>query len=442
MEPLKLDVLIDRFSLDDSELEKWTAFVEKYLIFRLKQKGMEVNLIHASDELDYSTESYLINIFTLTEASLSDPTYTSRIERAKELKDPQRLVRVGLIKEMNVVESAEKLSPDLNLLKMFLIDTDTAAEVSQKDLWKKENFDAFLFKIYDLCNEIEGLLSSLNNKEEGKATKAVYLADTSPDLISVREGVRRELIRQGFRVYPEKVVTGNSKEVEKVILDYLAKSVLSIHLFGKLYQEPKLGEVPRSELENKLAANFFATKKETKKTPLPFKRIIWTPDNLIVAHEKQSAFLRDLFRDKKLYAGAEILTSSVEELKDFILEKLDQIDITNVGNKGNSSGSGGKSIKSQKVFIVIKEAEKINPVKETLESASRDSHLFSKVNYSSTLHKKGSGSYTLKGNQPPVLFNWRSSVPVIPRELFYKNYSNKKMAVKIYSKTGLKNQPF
>jgi hypothetical protein len=428
--------------LDDSELEKWTAFVEKYLIFSLKQKGMEVNLIHGSDEAVFSPEAYLINIFVLTEASLSDPVYTDRIQKAKELKDPEKLVRVGLIKEMSVIESAEKNFPDLNLLKMFLIDTDTGTEVSQKDLWKKENFNSFLFKIYDLCSEIEGLLSSLSNDKEDKTAKAVYLADTTPDLISVREGIRRELIRQGFKVYPEKAVTGNGKEVEKAILDYLAKSVLSIHLFGKLYQEPKPGEVPRAELENKLTANFFSTKKETKKTPLPFKRIIWTPDNLVVAHEKQSAFLRDLFRDKKLYAGAEILTSSVEELKDFILEKLDQIDTTSGGNKGSNSGNEGKGTKSQKVFIVIKETGKTDKVKETLEFASHGSNLFLNVNYSSTLNRKALVSYTFKGNQPAALLNLRSALPTISRELIYKNYSKKKMAVKIYSKTGLKNLPF
>jgi hypothetical protein len=256
----------------------------------------------------------------------SKRTSQEYLEKLRNFYDSSKLssiVKMGLIKDSENSESYLRLFPEVKFMRMYIIDSDNGFEVGDNDLWVKENFNHLLLKIVDLCSELERELKSQNKTIPSQETKAVYLAETTPDLISVREEIRRELLRQGFEVYPKKVISGNAKDIEKGIIDLLHKSVLSIHLFGKLYQEPRQGESPRAELENKLAAQYYLNKKESKKNnQLPFRRIIWFPDNLVVSNEKQIKILEDLQKDKKLYAGSDIIKSSVEELKDIIFEKL------------------------------------------------------------------------------------------------------------------------
>jgi hypothetical protein len=210
-------------------------------------------------------------------------------------------------------------------------------------------------------------ISTVLNDVSTVAVKSVYLAETSPDLLLVREEVRRELLRHGYNVYPEKAITGTSKEVEKKINDFLQKSILSVHLFGKFYQDTRPGDVQRCDLENRLAANFYSSKKENKKEGSNFKRIIWMPDNLIVNDEKQQRFLQGVQRDKKLYIGSEIITSTVEELKDIILEKLEEKDKKDEGGPTNSSEPTIN--KKRVVYVVVSEKNKegAESVKSLLE---------------------------------------------------------------------------
>jgi hypothetical protein len=282
--------------------------------------------------------------------------YSERVQSFYEAeKGNSNLTIIGLIKEQAVIEKCVQLLPDMKFHKMFLIDSDTGMEVKDKDLWKKESFDFFLFKIFDLCNVVERELKFLDENILTDSKKAVYLAEASPDLLVVREEISRELIRHGYRVFPEKSIAGTSKSVEKSINDLLQKSALSIHLFGKLYQEAKPGEVQRLDLENRLAANLFLNKKDNKKGNA-FKRIIWLPDNLTVSNEKQVKFLEQVQRDKKLYAGAEIIMSSVEELKDIILEKLE--DEGSEESSGNTGSEAPPIIEKKVVYVVISEKNK------------------------------------------------------------------------------------
>jgi len=361
----KIDLFIDRSSNDDSELEKWVAFVEKYLKYGLEQKGMKVDLVNWINPESTSISLY-IPIFT--KKSLLSEAYLERVLKVYQTIKSNNCIKIGLIKESVIATRYTDLFPDLKFLRMYLIDKDTGADIHDKDIWKKENHNYFLFKIFDLCSEVEREISNVVNSVADKPVKSVYLAETSPDLLLIREEVRRELLRHGYNVFPEKAITGTTKEVEKKINDFLQKSVLSVHLFGKFYQDTRPGDVQRCDLENRLAANFYSTKKENKKEGSDFKRIIWMPDNLVVSDEKQQRFLQGVQRDKKLYAGSEIITSTVEELKDIILEKLEEKEKKDDG--GSSNSSEPLINKKRVVYVVVSEKNKegAQSVKSMLEN--------------------------------------------------------------------------
>jgi hypothetical protein len=370
MEPVKAQLLIDRYTNSDPEIEKWIAFVEKYLVYGLSQKGIKASLHYAGDFASVSDTLNRIYIPVFTKSSIGINDYQDRVKKILESVSSSNCIKIGMLKDSSQSEQVSKMYPSLRLSRMYLIDSDNGTEVSDKDLWKAENFNFFLFKIFDLCSEIEREIKSFSINIPSKNTKAVYLAETTPDLISVREEVKRELIRLGYEVYPFKPVNGTSKEIEKGIQEYFQKSVLSIHLFGKLYQEAKNGELSRPELENKLAASFYTHKKEGRKPSGNFKRIIWLPDNLIVTNEKQVKFLEQLQRDKKLYAGADVVRSSVEELKDIIAEKLSNEESENNSGKSGSGSEGGEIIDKKVVYVVNsdKNQQGAESIKEILET--------------------------------------------------------------------------
>lgn len=367
MEATKINLFIDHSTSHEAEMDKWLSYVRQYLKYGLKQKHIEVTEHTSFENFIISNPSTLVYLPVITKSSLSDPTFTDRLKLI-ESKEFGTIITIGLIKEVEATDEFEKSFSNAHISKMFLIDSDTGAVIKGKEFWNKDNFNIFLFKIFDLCNEVIALMPNTEVEVANQVKKAVYLAEPSPDLLGVRDQVRRELLKQGYEVLPRTPYKGSPKEVEKLILENLQKSTLSVHIFGKFYLEPKEGEVSRAEMENKIAANFFSGKKDQKKNLLNFQRIIWMPDNLTVTNEKQVKLLDQILRDKKLYAGSEIIRSSVEELKDIIIEKL-QEEIPK--NDGGNSGSGGENHNAQKnIYIVIsdKNKDKGESVKEMLES--------------------------------------------------------------------------
>lgn len=368
MENINVKLCIDRYSQDDPDFEKWAAYVEKYVLFCLKQKEVEASLLDdAAMEMQENTCHIYVPVFS--RKTLASQEYLERITKQYSRKQQKGLKLLGLIKDSVVAEKVNSLFPELTVLKMFLVDNDTGQDVSDKNLWKKENLDVFLFKIYDLCNEVERAVRSAGEAQINRSLKAVYLAEASPDVMPVRDEIRRELIKMGFEVFPSRSLVGTAKEMEKSINEYLQKSLLSIHLFGKLPQEAKVNDVAVIELENKVAAAYFSTKIETKKVKNTFSRIIWMPDNLVVMNEVQGKLLREIQRDKKLYAGADIIRSSVEELKDIILEKLHEEEKSGGGNEHKLQTQAVPS--DRKIIYVInseKNREGATAVKKILET--------------------------------------------------------------------------
>jgi TIR domain/Domain of unknown function (DUF4062) len=218
-----------------------------------------------------------------------------------------------------------------------------------------------------LAWDISTLLATVKDPEqvaaqpaaENSAQKFVYLAETSSDLTDERELVRDELRQRGYGVLPaEKLPTSELKQTEDAIVEALGRSVLSVHLIGKRYGAAPEDD-PRSlvSIQEDLAAQRSA--KDSS-----FARLLWMPQGLMtpameVTDERQKNFITAL--QNRIGAGAELLQTSIEDLKTRIVEKI------NPPAKVLAAKQNGRS-KLKQVYLICENRDRglVRPIKEYL----------------------------------------------------------------------------
>ncbi|HEY6231044.1 MAG TPA: TIR domain-containing protein [Pyrinomonadaceae bacterium] len=188
--------------------------------------------------------------------------------------------------------------------------------------------------------------------------KIVYLAETTSDLAEERERVRDELQQRGFRVLPEqKLPLEEVAATEKAVRENLARSALSVHLIGTRY-----GSTPEDDarsivrIQEQLAAEHGAGN-------AAFLRLLWIPPGLatgalVIKDERQNSFVAELHN--RMTAGAELLQTSVEDLKTRIVEKL------NPPAKAIARGTGSSKLKQVYLICENRDRSFVRPIKEYL----------------------------------------------------------------------------
>lgn len=179
----------------------------------------------------------------------------------------------------------------------------------------------FWAKLEDLAYDIYQLLERLKSQERSEDPAAapsgttIYLAETTFDLSLERDKIKRELQQRGHTVLPDRPLPLNAPDFQSIVRYYLQQCQLSIHLIGEKY-----GIIPESEsrsivcLQNELAA-------ERSSDP-SFSRLIWIPAGLTASDERQKEFVRYLQYDSSAQKGADLLQTTLEDLKTVILDKL------------------------------------------------------------------------------------------------------------------------
>lgn len=174
----------------------------------------------------------------------------------------------------------------------------------------------------DLAYDIHQLLEKLRRGKKSPDTQTtatsgvtVYLAETTFDLREERDNIRRELQQRGHIILPDKPLPLNADDFRAAVCEYLQRSTLFIHLIGENY-----GFIPEAEdrshvcLQNELAA-------ECSRAPA-FSRLIWMPHGLTGREERQRQFIEYLRCDPNAQQGAELLETSLEDLKTIIEDRL------------------------------------------------------------------------------------------------------------------------
>jgi hypothetical protein len=175
--------------------------------------------------------------------------------------------------------------------------------------------------------------------------KLVYVAETTKDLADERQLVCDELRQRGYGVLPEQnLPTEEVKQTENTVRAALARCALSVHLVGTKYGSPPEDDA-RSvvRIQEQLAAEHGAANPD-------FLRLIWMPENLKameITDERQKTFVSEL--QTRITAGAELLQTSVDDLKTRIVEKLNP--------PAKTSPRGHRHSKLKKVYLIREERD-------------------------------------------------------------------------------------
>jgi hypothetical protein len=143
--------------------------------------------------------------------------------------------------------------------------------------------------------------------------KTIYLAETTADLSTQRDNIKRELTQHGYDILPPEDLPRNvtAQELDNSVRNYLKRSRLSIHLLGARY-----GFVPEGGARSIVRLQLDLTLE--RRTDHDFKRLIWIPKGLedsAETEEAQKQFINDLLRDPSAQQTAELLRDKVEDLK-------------------------------------------------------------------------------------------------------------------------------
>jgi hypothetical protein len=191
--------------------------------------------------------------------------------------------------------------------------------------------------------------------------KFIYLAETTSDLAQERELVRDELRQRGYGVLPqEKLPTEELKETEAAVLKALGRSILSVHLIGKRY-----GAAPEDDPRSIVSIQEDLSAQRCSRDS-SFTRLLWMPQGLMtpaleVTDERQKTFITGL--QQRIGCGAELLQTSVEDLKTRIIEKLNPP----AKAAATPSKQNGRS-KLKQVYLICENRDRslVRPIKEYL----------------------------------------------------------------------------
>lgn len=151
--------------------------------------------------------------------------------------------------------------------------------------------------------------------------ECIYLAETGNELLIQKNIIRRELERHGYHVLPDKVLSVHAADTIDTIKSDLDKCRLSIHLMGESFTNEEAEhreEVELMKLQNQIAVEY----SNTKKSNAPFRRLIWIPQEINFADDKQQLLMESFISSTESMNGAEVLKIPIEEFKSLIKREL------------------------------------------------------------------------------------------------------------------------
>ena len=338
--PFDNDLLISYAHIDDQSLLEgqpgWVATLHRILEIRVAQLLGEKPRIWRDPKLqgnDYFSDTILSEQIPKVAALLTvlSPRYiqsewcTRELEefcRASEQSGGVRIADKARI--FKVVKTPiprerhpEPLQPLLGY-EFYVTDPQTGRPRELSHFFGPEAERQFLARLDDLAWDICQLLQLL--KTNGGAVQVqpaapratVYLAETSFDLREEREAIRRDLLRNGYEVLPDRPLPLIASDLEAFVREQLARCALSIHLIGRGY-----GVVPDGATRS-----IVALQHGTAAAQRGLPRLLWLPPGGEGEDERQRAFLEHLRTAPGVHAEAELLEVSLEDLKSRIHLKL------------------------------------------------------------------------------------------------------------------------
>jgi len=220
---------------------------------------------------------------------------------------------------VNLEKQPDEVKPMLGY-EFFVYDAESGRPRELAPAYGPGSDRAFLVKLDDLAYDITQLLELLQDNGTATAPAAetkgtVFLAETTFELREEREAIKRDLIRNGYEVLPDRPLPLIAPEVAAAAREQLARSSVSIHLVGKNYGVvPEGGVKSLPEIQQALASE--------RGSSGGLAGIIWIAPGLEIDDERQRAFVDRLRNDSSVHSTAELLETPIEDLKTLIYRKL------------------------------------------------------------------------------------------------------------------------
>ncbi len=138
---------------------------------------------------------------------------------------------------------------------------------------------------------------------------SVYLALATSDLRDRRDALARDLQQHGYQVLPARDLPLVADDLTAAVQEDLTGCRLSIHLVGRTYGlVPEGGTQSIVELQHEIAA-------VRASADARFARLIWMPDDLEVADDRQREVIERLRLDPRVSGNADFLQTGFEEFR-------------------------------------------------------------------------------------------------------------------------------
>jgi hypothetical protein len=254
--------------------------------------------------------------------------------------------------------------------KFYHIDPDTNNQIKYVDFTGPGSEKTFWMRLYDLAYDVSKVVAQIDQTQDEiiRITQnlnqfSIFLAFTGEDVQPLRDAVRRELLRNGVKVYPESAYPNDIDSVIKYVKKDLEKCHMTIHMIGSDPANITGTNASIIELQNRLAAEYFKNLDQMGGggKSINLGRFIWISPDINDHHVKQKLYVEALKKDQEAIYNAEVLEVHIEELKTHINKQLER---ARLELDANTSKSDTKVI----YFIYDKdEADKCIPVEKYLK---------------------------------------------------------------------------
>lgn len=197
----------------------------------------------------------------------------------------------------------------------YKIDPETGRVRELHRIFGPEAEVDYWLKLDDLAQDVADCLKRLHGGDDTCEQESVYLATTSSELQEHYEAVKRELKRRGYEVLPDCDLPYVTSQLEEMVREQLKKCRLSVHMVGGSYGfVPEGTEKSVVEIQHEIAEQRFSDG--------DFAHVIWMSEGLDCNDHRQCIFLQGLQDELATKHHADLLKTSLEDLKEEILRRL------------------------------------------------------------------------------------------------------------------------
>lgn len=364
-------------------ISNFYAYLE-LLLSRLSGDQIKINVVNCKDldiEAIYSPFTLLIPV--VSPGLLNSVTFNEEIKLFHEMAINRSQNNIPWNSRIfKVLHEPQKDHFLLDYLSnsgsydFFHYDTSTSEYVRYDDFRAPTSGKMFWMRLYDLASNIFSVMDNLKNSDSELAninkelnSFNVYLSEVSADLIPQRDAIKRELLRNGYRVLPEKKMPDDLESIMKLVKKNLAVSNMSIHLVGSDHCNIRGTNVSIVDLQNRMATKHFnELDKADDGSGLNIGRVIWVSPKQKNISVKQRLFIENLKKDNESMRSSELLETTVEELKSYAIKKI------KTGQKHHERLYGSKEPELVKTIYLIHEKYELKKCKKIEEFLEKNGY--------------------------------------------------------------------